>query len=116
MNPGRVGILKDKLWKRKHQVALTLQHLEKEHAQVDENNDWLDEATFRSRVCLLDRLTDWYIAEAAQIERALVRVDAQRYGLCRACHQDIEPARLETFPEAEFCVACQDMREKVERV
>jgi DnaK suppressor protein len=116
MNPARVGILRDKLQKRKHQVALTLQHLEKEQEQADENNDWLDEATFRSRVRLLDRLTDWYVAESAQIERALIRLDTQSYGLCRACHQNIELARLEAFPEAEFCVACQDMREKVEHV
>jgi RNA polymerase-binding transcription factor DksA len=45
-----------------------------------------------------------------------MRLDTQMYGLCRACHQDIELARLEAFPEAEFCVACQDMREKVEHV
>jgi RNA polymerase-binding transcription factor DksA len=116
MNLTRVGMLKDKLSKRKHQVAVTLRHLEREQEHADENNDWLDEATFRSRVRLLDRLTDWYITEAAKIDKALARIDARAYGLCRGCHEDIEPARLEAFPEAEFCVACQDMREKVERV
>jgi len=116
MNSAKIGCFADKLLKRKHQVILTLQHLKKEQGQVEENNDWLDAATHASRVRLLDRLTDWYLDEAARIERALTRINAQSYGLCRACHRAIEPERLAAFPQAEFCLGCQDMREKVERV
>jgi RNA polymerase-binding protein DksA len=108
--------LKDKLEKRRNQVILTLRHLDKEHKEVEEFNDWLDQAARESRVRLMERLTEWYLKEATRIDRALGRMDAHTYGACRACHHPIEERRLETFPESEFCIGCQEMRETWERV
>jgi RNA polymerase-binding transcription factor DksA len=106
----------DKLMKRRHEIAMTLQHLEKEQKEVEKNTDWIDRATYQSRVDLLDHLTEWYLKEIAQVEKALRRINDTDYGRCAGCHRPIEPKRLETFPEAEFCRACQDMRESLERV
>ena len=111
MDTIRTGRLIDQLRKRREQVATTLRHLRKEHAEVDLNTDWLDQAAYESRVRLLDRLNDWYIAEINQIDKALERADKNKYGLCTACHQPIEEGRLAAAPETEFCGACQSMRE-----
>ena len=45
-------------------------------------------------------------AALAQIEAALGRIAAGRYGLCTSCGEDIAPARLAAVPEAALCMAC----------
>lgn len=60
---------------------------------------------------LLDRLSDWYATEIGQIDKAIERIENNRYGFCVACHQAIEAARLETAPEAEFCSVCEELRD-----
>lgn len=101
----------DKLIRRRGQVVMTLRHLENEQKQVDRNTDWLDQAAYENRVNLLDRLSDWYATEIGQIDKAIERIETNRYGVCIACHEAIDAARLETAPEAEFCSACQELRD-----
>ncbi|HTN72863.1 MAG TPA: TraR/DksA C4-type zinc finger protein [Methylomirabilota bacterium] len=104
----------DKLTKRREVVMITLRHLEKEQHEADENNDWLDQAAYNSRVALLDRLTEGYLKENSEIDRAITRINERTYGLCVACHEPIETRRLEAFPEVEFCSGCKEMREEFE--
>jgi RNA polymerase-binding transcription factor DksA len=112
----KTGIHYDRLKKRRDEIMMTLRHLEKEQRGVEDNKDWVDRAAFESRVGLLDRLSEWYVKEMGQIDQALVRVAENKYGLCLACHEAIEPRRLDPNPEAAFCAACQGMREEVARV
>jgi RNA polymerase-binding transcription factor DksA len=90
-------------------------HLAKEQQEVERNTDWLDQPAYENRVKLLDRLDNWYRTEMAQIDKALGRIEHRNYGLCVACHQPIDARRLESAPEAEFCVGCKALRENVER-
>jgi RNA polymerase-binding transcription factor DksA len=101
----------DKLIRRRNQILMTLQHLANEQKQVEQNTDWLDRAAYESRANLLDRLSDWYATEIGQIDRAMERIESNRYGLCGACHEAIAEALLETAPESEFCGACQELRD-----
>lgn len=39
--------------------------------------------------------------------RALARLHAPDYGVCRGCGKDIPYVRLMEFPAAEYCAACQ---------
>jgi RNA polymerase-binding transcription factor DksA len=116
MDTIQTGIFLDKLLRRRLQVSNTLQYLEKEQKEVGDNVDWIDQAAHENRVRLLGRLTDWYLEERRQIDKALARINAQSYGLCMACHKAIDRERLKTFPETDFCVACQDMRESFEKL
>jgi RNA polymerase-binding transcription factor DksA len=43
-------------------------------------HDWLDQAAYASRVSLLDRLNDWYATEIRQIDKAIERIESNRYG------------------------------------
>lgn len=106
MNPS------ERLRKRRDEILVTMQHLERERRVVDENQDWLDQAAHESRVGLLDRLASWYLDEIVRIDQALIRIAENQYGLCRACHQAIEPKRLDITPEAAFCAGCQELREQ----
>ena len=111
MEARKTATLIDRLNTRHGQLLITLRHLGQEQREVERNTDWLDQAAYESRAQLLDRLHRWYHTEMAQIERAFERVKSQRYGLCLACHAAIDPERLESAPEVEFCGACQAARE-----
>ena len=114
MDEIRVGRHVDQLRKRREQVVMTLQHIDREQEQVEHNTDWLDQAAYESRVNLLDRLNDWYRQEMHQIDKALHRIQKQQYGSCLACHAPIDVERLESVPVAEFCSSCQEVREHLE--
>ena len=114
MDEIRVGRHVDQLRKRREQIVMTLQHIGREQEQVEHNTDWLDQAAYESRVNLLDRLNDWYIEEMHQIDKALLRIGKNQYGLCLGCHHSIGVERLESVPVAEFCSACQEARDGLE--
>jgi RNA polymerase-binding transcription factor DksA len=44
------------------------------------------------------------------VETALGRLDADRYGVCERCGAPIAPGRLEVLPTATRCVHCADRR------
>lgn len=46
-----------------------------------------------------------------EIDAALDRLDAGRYGTCRDCGASIDPHRLEALPEVTRCVTCASQRE-----
>jgi len=46
------------------------------------------------------------------VRSALQRVEADEYGECMSCGEDIGYPRLKISPEAPLCIACQNAREK----
>ena len=50
-----------------------------------------------------------------QIDAALARLHAGRYGLCAACSDPIPVARLRALPFATLCVPCQEHSERTSR-
>jgi DnaK suppressor protein len=100
-----------RLTSRRMEVEKTLGHLSTERRQVESNTEWLNYAAYKSRVTLLDRVTDWYRSEMAQIDKALTRVKDNRYGICAACHKPIAIEQLELSPELEHCPSCQALQE-----
>jgi DnaK suppressor protein len=44
----------------------------------------------------------------SQLERALAKIDAPEFGLCRECDEPIPPARLMILPETDLCVQCAE--------
>jgi RNA polymerase-binding transcription factor DksA len=49
--------------------------------------------------------------ELAQVNAAIERLDAGRYGICQDCHEPIAPERLLAQPWAPRCLACQTRHE-----
>lgn len=47
-----------------------------------------------------------------QVRAALRRLEADEYGACVACGEEIGFGRLEARPEAPLCLACQGARER----
>lgn len=46
-----------------------------------------------------------------QIKKALLRMNSGKYGICERCGSSIDKARLEAFPEATYCLHCEQLRE-----
>jgi RNA polymerase-binding transcription factor DksA len=47
----------------------------------------------------------------ADVEHALHKVDDESYGVCDACGQPIDSARLQALPQASLCMACKTCQE-----
>lgn len=48
----------------------------------------------------------------AKIQKALEKIKKGKYGFCERCGKMIDTERLEAFPMAEFCVKCEQKKEK----
>lgn len=46
-----------------------------------------------------------------KVEAALARLDSGTYGLCCACHSDLEPELLNADPAVVFCQECATARQ-----
>jgi DnaK suppressor protein len=46
-------------------------------------------------------------AAAAEIDRALAKIESGTYGVCEQCGEHIPDARLQALPQAALCVACK---------
>ncbi len=55
-------------------------------------------------------LADAVRRRVSEIDAALERVAAQRYGLCSRCGRPIGAERLEARPSADLCVTCAAVR------
>lgn len=60
------------------------------------------------------RLADMHrdIQEVLDIDAALQRMQAGRYGICTDCGRRIPLARLRAYPTAKRCRACQEQHEQ----
>lgn len=50
-----------------------------------------------------------------EIKKTLARIKLGKYGICENCKKMIDTDRLAVNPTAEFCVVCEDMKEKKRR-
>jgi DnaK suppressor protein len=48
-----------------------------------------------------------------QIRHALSRIGNGTYGVCLHCEEEISPKRMAAVPWAEFCIACQEKRDRL---
>jgi len=47
-----------------------------------------------------------------QIDAALKRIQADEYGVCANCQEELQQKRLEAVPWAKHCIACQEKMEQ----
>lgn len=100
----------DRLRRRRHDVDLTLRHLESERRQVIANTRFMDPNACTSRLRLLDHLTRWYRKELGDIDNAMGGRQLQ-HGRCIGCLEPIEADRLESRPDVDLCWDCLEYME-----
>jgi DnaK suppressor protein len=95
----------DNLRRRRHEILPVLKHLTAQSGGVSD----VDSRRLDGEAIMTARLAAVYERELSDIDTALSRIRKGTFGYCNACHQAIEPSRLERFPRAEFCLRCKDI-------
>src|SRR5712692_1538030 len=93
-------------------------HVQSDLQQIAEDRESkLEEAAHEDRAArLLARLDDRAKAELQEIERALFRIEVNRYGLCDGCGESIPGGRLAAVPATPYCRECAERVERGEPV
>jgi DnaK suppressor protein len=101
----------------RRQLLANIARLEGDLRWLDESveSEVEEESQEQTIASLLERLDERERAEISAIDRALQRIDAGAYGLCRACGEPIPLARQRVMPTADTCLPCAQMREDMER-
>jgi RNA polymerase-binding transcription factor DksA len=68
--------------------------------------DFAEQALQTQNDAVLEGIDGAALAEIAQIDAALTRLDEGHYGTCGRCRQPIDPQRLLAVPQAVLCVSC----------
>ena len=80
--------------------------------RMEETDDWaVADMMAEQDIALVSR----DLAELAEVEAAIARIAEGTYGECSDCGQPIPPARLDAYPTARRCVACQEVAEAQRR-
>jgi DnaK suppressor protein len=104
------------LQKERDQTATELEKLRKELSAEIEKDDVDDAASdlierdkTQAIIFTLQRKLD-------DIDHAIKNTDHIGYGICEKCGKEIDPERLEIFPEATMCVDCKREAERLSRL
>ena len=68
--------------------------------------DEIDAAIATEQAEMHSQMASFESRELAQIEHALEKIRAGRYGQCETCEKPIAPVRLKALPYATECIAC----------
>jgi DnaK suppressor protein len=114
MSAGDLRAMREKLEKRRQEiVAMYRRDLKSGQEATDENTDDLvDRANNAYNRELNFALSDNERVLLFQVEDALTRLDADRFGRCVNCGRAIARPRLEALPWARYCIDCQELQEK----
>ena len=85
------------------------------HLDPDDFPDEMDAASSEINLAFLGRLRERERGLITKIDQALAKVDANEFGLCESCGEEIGIKRLEARPVAELCIDCKSEQELLER-
>jgi DnaK suppressor protein len=103
--------LKQKLMQRKEELEKDLQRLSRETVYNEQVPDPADQASASTMDDVLISLQNTERDEYERIVQALNMINAGTYGICTDCGQPISEKRLQMYPNATRCLACQESLE-----
>ena len=104
-------MVKQALIKRRNELEEKLQQLSSEKISDDQVQDPGDQALSSTMETLRSSLQDTELAEYNRIVRALEKIEDGTYGICTDCGGVIAEKRLQSYPNAERCLGCQEAYE-----
>lgn len=104
--------MKKSLISRKNEMLGILSEQSQESISDGQVQDSGDEALYLTMEKLQNSLQQNEMDEVRLIDDALDRINRGEYGVCTECSNPIPEKRLETFPYAARCVACQEKFEQ----
>ena len=105
--------MKNNLLEKKSELTDFLGKISKEDIRRDgQVMDSADEAASNSINKLNSSLQERQVGEIRMVNEALSRIDRGEYGICIGCDKPISDKRLEYYPYAARCIACQEKLEE----
>lgn len=96
---------KNALQEKHNELSLRVEALEK-NLKESHSTDSFEQAQERENDEVQEALLRESHQELGLIKQALKRIDNGQYGICTDCGEDINPQRLDAYPEAEKCINC----------
>jgi DnaK suppressor protein len=100
------------LREKKNELLTEVNSLNNKKPEKPEGGDICDEALNSEIDKVQNSLLSAELQEVAQIDFALNLLVHGEYGLCQDCSDEISTQRLEHYPYAQRCIACQELHEK----
>jgi RNA polymerase-binding transcription factor len=114
MDKKRLDYYKKKLVSRREELTRAIARTEEEGRQADDEQtvDLADKAANSYTKEFLFGMTNTDRTILNMIDEALKRINANKYGLCANCQEEMQQKRLEAVPWAKHCVTCQEKAEQ----
>ncbi len=109
INQTQISVLE----KERAQALVELERLREDLKNSFESDDIDDAASDLVERDKIQALIFSVERKIESIDHALSRAQTVGYGVCEQCSQQIEPERLEIFPETTLCIACKRKSERV---
>ena len=102
--------IKNDLIKRKEELEEQLAQMQVDQSEPQETTGLdIGDQTISSIIeNLRNTLQDTEIGEYKRVMLALEKIENGTYGICMDCGKDIGVKRLNSYPNAERCVMCQE--------
>ena len=99
----RTGLVRRRTELRTRQEKV---ELHRRHSEEPLVADFPEQALQTQNDAVLEGIDEAALAEIAQINAALARIEDGHYGICRNCGEPIAAQRLLAMPQAVTCVDC----------
>lgn len=100
--------IKKKLLERKHELEQEMANMGQGTLSADQVQDLGDQVVTSTMETLRSSLQNSKIGEYKRLKQALAMIEQGTYGVCIDCDKQISPKRLQSFPNAARCLACQE--------
>lgn len=112
MTHQNLEVIKQALVKRKEELEKDLQRLSRETVYDETVPDPADQASASSIDDVNISLQNTERDEYKRIIKAIEMINAGTYGICIDCGLPISEKRLQLYPNATRCLACQELTEE----
>jgi DnaK suppressor protein len=104
--------VKERLIARKQELEAELKRLSREAVSDEQVPDPADQVAASTMEDITISLQNAEMDEYHKIVDALTMVEQGTYGACADCHNPISEKRLQLYPNATRCLACQELAEE----
>lgn len=114
MDKKRLEYYKKKLATRREELMKTIARTQEEGRTADDDPtvDLADKAANSYTKEFLFGMTNTDRKILNLIDAALKRIEADDFGLCANCQDELQQKRLEAVPWAKHCISCQEKMEQ----
>lgn len=114
MDKKRLEYFKKKLSTRREELMKTIARTQEEGRLADDDQtvDLADKAANSYTKEFLFGMTNTDRTILNLIDNALKRIQADEYGVCANCQDEMQQKRLEAVPWAKHCISCQEKMEQ----